>query len=171
MTLLSLAPCQVQQAFLSKDLTRAQKTHLVNNAVHRDDAGTMSLQTDSQVVQSLVSHTETTKGQRKAQGFTKMVMAAKLGGESALCKPGEVNSVVERGVTYYFFNSIEITRGTETKSQVSAKQVTSASDSTVDALRGFVETFNSSLCLESVSVLSRSYVPSKLLNPDHMQHT
>lgn len=146
---------QVRDAFLSKELTRSQKSALVNNSVARDTHGQMSLTPESPVVQSILSHTETTRGEQKAKGFTKTVMQAKLGGEAALqtaLANGEINTVVERGVTYYFYNSIEISRATETKSSVRAQEQVGAPDETMQATRAFVENYNPSLCLQGLSI-------------------
>lgn len=151
----SLATCQVQKAFSGKDLTREQKSKLVNESVVRDKKGKYHLDLEIPMVKQIVAHTAETEGQERATGFPRSMMIAKLGGEQALLNAvanGEVQCVTDRGRQFFVFNTISITKRTTAKSQVEAEVGSAASPEAFGAMAGFVENFNPSLSFSWMNI-------------------
>lgn len=151
---------QVQKAFAGKDLSRDEKTKLVNDSVVRDEKGNYRFDLEQPVVKQIVSHTAETEGEDRAIGYPRSMMAAKLGGDQKLAEAlqsGEVQCVTDRGRQFFMFNTISISKKARATSQVSGEVAAAATPETFSAMAGFVETFNPSFsALAALKVLKLS---------------
>ena len=109
-------PDEIQKLMANKEVSRKDKTKLVNETVSRDAQGHWVLNLQNPTLQGLSEQYTTLSGKEKAKGYPRSMIVSKVGGAVALqaaIQRGEIRVVHEKGLEYYMFNTIEIAKATE----------------------------------------------------------
>ncbi|CAK9001747.1 Uncharacterized protein SCF082_LOCUS7066 [Durusdinium trenchii] len=123
---LSRMPMHIQDMFKSKELSREEKTKLVNASVTKKD-GKWEIIEENPVAKSLMRLHTSVVGNERAKGVPRSLMLARLGSEAALEKAiqcGDVRVRTEKGKQFYFWEELEINRqtGVDEEAKAESKQ-------------------------------------------------
>lgn len=136
---------QVKLAFQGRTMSRDEKTALVNQAVEKNPAsGKYELKLDAPLVKALSSYSTKTTGKETAKGYPRSLMISKLGSEAALERAiaaGEIVTVVEKGLTFYVYQTISVEKSTAAKQVVQARQQREVAQDVANSLTAFVQDF------------------------------
>ena len=138
----------VQELFESKQVSRSDKTRLVNENVEKGPEGKWHFALKPTVLESLTTSYSSVMGKTRDKAYPKAVAIGKCGGEANFVRglqEGDIEAVDEGGKRMYKFRCVEIETAKGCTSQTNHKQQEHASADATKQFLAFCESFQPEL--------------------------